>query len=165
MSVLNYEVTIMKNNNENKYALVIALTVVICLVFMIPYRADANGHMGFQKDYFKVKSVSQSANNTVDNYNLSVIEDEPVPLSAGDKDYSERALSIVAVCFVVALAGLYITWFRGHKRRITSLVELVANDEPGYETMTEVSIFHPVKTIRFESELENRVVSDSTKSV
>lgn len=98
-------------------------------------------------------------------YNLKIIEDSPVPLSAGTKDYSGIATVIVLVCFLAALIIMYGIWFRNHKKRIVELSVMGIDGNIDISGMDEVSIFHPIRTIRFENELENQVVAGTAKGV
>ena len=62
------------------------------------------------------------------------------------------------------MTGYYI-WFRGHKKRIASLLVMGLNGDVNIEGVDDVSIFHPLRTVRFENELENQVVSSTAKGV
>ena len=96
------------------------------------------------------------------NYSLKVIEETQVPLSAGTADYRGIATVIVLACIVAAVIIMYFIWFNGHRKRIAELS--VMGIDSGLDTadMDDVSIFHPIRTMRFENELENLVVASST---
>lgn len=103
---------------------------------------------------------------TEDKYYFKIIEETRVPLSAGVQDYTGIALATVLVCIVAALFIMYFLWFRNHKKRIVELSVMGIDDgNIDMEGMNNVSIFHPIKTIRFETELENQVVAGAAKSI
>ncbi len=98
-------------------------------------------------------------------YSLKVIEEQAVPLSAGAPDYSGQVMILVLVSIVIALVVMYGLWYRSHRKRIASLMVMGLEDGVDTTGMEDVSIFHPIKTIRFESELENMVVATTAKGV
>ena len=102
----------------------------------------------------------------LDGYSLNVIiEDEPVPLSAGGIDYRGLVMPVVLASLLVAFATGYYIWYRNHRKRIASLLVMGLNGDVDIEGMDDVSILHPFRTVRFENELENRVVSSTAKGV
>ncbi len=101
----------------------------------------------------------------MENYNLKIIEENQVPLSAGTSDYSGIVLAVVLTCIVIAVVVLYSFWYRNHKKRIAQLLVMGLDSEPYINEMDGVSAFHPFRTMRIERELENRVVQGSAKGV
>lgn len=103
---------------------------------------------------------------TTNRYDLKIIDDARVPLSAGTPDYSGIAVATVLVCIVIAILIMYWLWFRSHKKRIIDLSVMgIDGSSMDMEGMDEVSIFHPIRTMRYEMELENLVVSATARSV
>lgn len=100
-----------------------------------------------------------------DKYSLKIIEETQVPLSAGTSDYSGIATVIVLLCIILALVIMYWIWFRGHKKRIADLCVMGLEGDIDIGGMDDVSIFHPIRTMRFENELENQVVASAAKGV
>ena len=98
-------------------------------------------------------------------YNIKVIEDGAIPLSAGTRDYSGIVFAVVLTCIVIAVLVLYSFWYGNHKKRIAQLLVMGLDSEPYINEMEGVSAFHPFRTIRIERELENRVVQGSAKGV
>ena len=98
-------------------------------------------------------------------YSVNVIEETRVPLSSGVSDYSGIMTLVVLVCLAVAVLVLYGLWFRGHRRRIAELSVMGLDGNLDMKGMDEVSIFHPLRTMRFENDLENRVVEGTARSV
>lgn len=99
------------------------------------------------------------------NYNFKIIEDVQVPLSSGTTDYSGIVTMIVLVCIIAAVFIMYLVWFNGHKKRIAELSVMGIGSSIDVSGMDDVSIFHPIKTMRFENELENQVVASTAKGV
>ncbi|MBR4719111.1 MAG: hypothetical protein IKP31_02585 [Lachnospiraceae bacterium] len=100
-----------------------------------------------------------------DGYSFKIIDETRVPLSAGVADYSGIATVIVLISILLALCVMYLVWFRGHKKRIAELCVMGIDGDIDMGGMDSVSIFHPIKTMRFENELENQVVSGTAKGV
>ncbi len=99
-------------------------------------------------------------------YNLKIIDENRIPLSSGVKDYTGAAFVTVIVCIVIALLIMYFIWFKNHKKRIVELSVMGINGgKIDLEGMKDVSIFHPIRTIRFETELENQVVAGTANSI
>ena len=99
-------------------------------------------------------------------YYFKIIDEARIPLSAGNKDYTGIALATVLVCIIAALLIMYYIWFRNHKKRIVELSVMgIDGGNIDMEGMDNVSILHPIKTIRFETELENLVVAATAKSL
>lgn len=96
------------------------------------------------------------------NHSLKIIEETPVPLSAGTPDYSGIATVIVLISIVAAVLIMYWIWFLGHKKRIAELCVMGIDSNIDTGMMDSVSLFHPIRTMRFENELENQVVSKTT---
>ena len=101
----------------------------------------------------------------MNDYNLKIIEESQVPLSAGSYDYSGIMFAVVITCLVIAVLVLYSFWYRNHKKRIAQLLVMGLGGEPYVNEMDDVSVFHPFRTMRVERELENRVVQSSAKGV
>ncbi|MCR4807036.1 MAG: hypothetical protein K5857_05110 [Lachnospiraceae bacterium] len=104
-------------------------------------------------------------NGAVEQYNLKIIEDTPVPLSAGAHDYSGMVMLVVLACIILAIAILYSSWYNGHKKRIAQLLVMGIDNEPYIDGMDCVSAFHPFRTMQIERELEIRAVSNTAKGV
>ena len=100
-----------------------------------------------------------------DSYRFSVIEDAPVPLSAGVADKSGVVVMVVLACIILALMIMYSMWYRAHRKRIASLMVMGLSSEPYINGVEDVSMFHPFRTMRVERELENRVVEGTVKGV
>ena len=101
----------------------------------------------------------------VKEYSVNVIEDNMVPLSAGASDYSGIMTVVVLIVLVLALIVMYGMWFRAHRKRITELSVMGIDGDLDIKGMDDVSIFHPLRTMRFENELENRVVEGTARGV
>ncbi len=149
-------------SNFTKYVFLVVSLLLIASIGMIPYRADAEGNFKYQKGYFNI-NTGDNYKDRVEDYRFDVIEDNELPLSSGKVDYSENVLRIVACCFAVAVVALYFFWFIGHRKRICFLADSIGMNLDC--KMESISALHPIRTIRFENELENKVVSSSTKSV
>lgn len=104
-------------------------------------------------------------NTGMDGYNLKIIEENAVPLSAGVRDYSSVVVAVVVACIVLAIVVFYTTWYRSHKKRIAQLLVMGIDNEPYIDEMDYVSLFHPFRTMRIERELESRAVSGTAKGV
>ncbi|MCR5801514.1 MAG: hypothetical protein K6G57_04195 [Lachnospiraceae bacterium] len=107
-------------------------------------------------------NVNQAADYSL---NIKIIEDGGVPLSSGTPDYSGIVFIIVLISIAIALIVMYGVWYNNHRKRIAQLYVMGIDGEVGINGMEKVSIFHPIRTIRFENELENMVVSSSAKGV
>ena len=115
---------------------------------------------------FTVKRSSMFyASIKVKEYSINVIEDSRVPLSAGVSDYSGIMTVVVLVVLALALIVMYGLWFRAHRKRITELSVMGIDGNLDIKGMDDVSIFHPLRTMRFENELENRVVEGTARGV
>ena len=146
-------------------AVATALAVLMCTV---PARVSGDSAMNVTAGYKLTASdiTSDEAESRLDDYSLNVtIEEEPVPLSAGSIDYRGLVMPVVLASLLVAFATGYYIWYRNHKKRIASLLVMGLNGDVDIEGMDDVSILHPFRTIRFENELENRVVSSTAKGV
>ena len=104
-------------------------------------------------------------NTGMNGYDLKIIEEGQVPMSAGNLDYTGTVSLIVFLCVLAACVILYAVWFRGHKKRIAELCVMGIDGGVNLNGMEDVSVFHPFRTMRFERELENSVVEGSTKGV
>lgn len=145
-----------------------AIAALIALVCMIPMRISADGVTDAFEGYRLLASNTEvtESTDTVNDYSLSVIiDDDPVPLSAGNTDYRGMVVPVVICCLAITLVVGYMAWFGSHKKRIASLMVMGITGDVDINGMDDVSILHPIKTIRFENELENRVVSSTTKGV
>ncbi|MBR5406128.1 MAG: hypothetical protein IK111_00665 [Lachnospiraceae bacterium] len=103
--------------------------------------------------------------NTTAEYSLKVIQETEVPLSSGATDYGGIVFIIVLISIAVALVVMYGVWYNNHRKRIAQLYVMGIDGDVGINGMENVSIFHPIRTVRFESELENMVVANTAKSV
>ncbi len=144
---------------RNKSITVIAALLLFVLVCTMPGSALADAGM-----YRVIKGVS-IGNGQLEHYDLKVIEDEEVPLSAGTADYSGTVMVLVLVSIVIALFIMYALWFRSHRKRIASLLVMGIGGDADMGGMDNVSILHPIKTVRYERELENMVVAETAKGV
>ena len=153
--------------NTGMYVMLAAVAALIVLVCLIPMRISADGVSDPFDGYRLLASNNEAADqDMVDDYSLSVkIEDEKIPLSAGNTDYRGMVVPVVVCCLLITLAVGYMAWFGSHKKRIASLMVMGITGDVDINGMDDVSILHPIKTIRFENELENRVVSSTTKGV
>ncbi len=142
----------------------VALLLFAVLVFTIPGSAMADNVPGY-KSIGSMVAVIDKETSDASEYSLKVIEEDPVPLSSGAKDYSAPVMPIVLICLAAAFMTMYWAWFNGHRKRIAELMVMGLNDGSEIGDMGDVSIFHPIRTIRFEAELENRVVTDTAKGV
>ncbi len=145
-----------------------AATVLAVLVCTIPARVSGDSVMNAPQGYKLVASdiTSDEADSRLDDYSLNVvIEDEPIPLSAGSIDYRGLVMPVVLASLLIAFATGYYIWYRNHKKRIASLLVMGLNGDVDIDGMDDVSILHPFRTVRFENELENRVVSSTAKGV
>ena len=103
--------------------------------------------------------------NQTAEYSFKVIQEGEVPLSSGAPDYSGIVFILVLISIAIALLVMYGVWYNNHRKRIAQLYVMGIDGEVGINGMKNVSIFHPIRTIRFENELENMVVASSAKSV
>ena len=145
-----------------------AVVLLAVLIGTLPARVSGEAVVNVPAGY-KLASIdkeAEEAGSELDDYSLRVtIEDEPVPMSSGNTDYRGLVMPVVTASLVIAfLAGYYI-WYRGHKKRIASLLVMGLNGDVDIDGMDDVSILHPLRTVRFENELENQVVSNVAKGV
>ena len=146
-------------------AVAAALAILICTV---PARVSGDAVMNGAPGYKAAASGIEAGESgtKLDDYSLNVIiEDDPVPLSSGSMDYRELVMPVVTASLLIAFVAGYYIWFRNHKKRIASLLVMGLDGDVDIEGMDDVSILHPVRTVRFESELENQVVSSTAKGV
>lgn len=154
--------------NSGMGIIVAAATLLAVLVCTVPARVSGDSSMNVPAGYMLAASdiTADETEAKLDGYSLNVIiEDEAVPLSAGGIDYRGLVMPVVLASLLIAFATGYYIWYRNHRKRIASLLVMGLNGDVDIEGMDDVSILHPFRTIRFENELENRVVSSTAKGV
>ena len=153
--------------NTGMYVALAVAAAVAMLVCWVPTRVSGDAVMGTPMVYKTASDINTGETGAqLDDYSLRVvIEDEPVPLSAGNTDYRGLVMPVVTASLLIAFMTGYYIWYRGHKKRIASLLVMGLNGDVNIEGMDDVSIFHPLRTVRFENELENQVVSSTAKGV
>ncbi|MCR5421811.1 MAG: hypothetical protein K6E98_12500 [Lachnospiraceae bacterium] len=152
--------------NSSMIVFLLAVFLFLALTTGIPSGVIAGNEYdnkyGFKTALSDTGVVSDAAGKE---YTLKIIEDDPVPLSAGGIDYKEFVVPIVVFCILFVTGMFYVIWFNNHKKRISSLMIMGLSGDVNIEGMEDVSIFHPIKTIRFEKDMESRVVSSTAKGV
>ena len=153
--------------NTGMCAALAVVTAVIVLVCTMPARVSGDAVMSGPAGMLVSTDIEEGETGVkLDDYSLNVIiDDEPVPLSAGTMDYRGMVMPVVTASLLIALMTGYYIWFRNHKKRIASLLLMGLSGDVDIEGMDDVSILHPLRTVRFENELENRVVSNTAKGV
>ena len=145
-----------------KIIFTVSVLLFAVIISAIPAVTEAGENSKQKKEY--AAAASYDSEDMVSDYSLVVIEDEPVPLSAGNRDYSEYVIHVFFVFLLATLIIMYYFWFKSHKQRIIRLHSM--SEQLRDEKMdTVISMFHPIKAIRYENELENCIASESTKSV
>lgn len=109
-----------------------------------------------------LKSEAQS--EALEEYDLVVIQEEPVPLAPfADKNYDLIVVLVVFLSLIVLLSVGYCLWYLSCRRRIWALSVNLPADE-AEKARGDTTIFHPLRTARAEREIENRIASEFVKT-
>lgn len=109
-----------------------------------------------------VKSEAQA--DALEDYDLVVIQEEPVPLAPfAEKNYDRIVVGVVFLSLTVLLSGGYGLWYLSCRKRILALSVNLPADE-AKKARGEITFFHPFKAVRAEREIENRIAGRFVKT-
>lgn len=109
-----------------------------------------------------VKSEAQG--DALEDYDLVVIQEEPVPLAPfAEKSYDRIVVGVVFLSLTVLLSSGYGLWYLSCRKRILALSLNLPADE-AKKARGEITFFHPFKAARAEREIENRIAGRFVKT-
>ncbi|HOO27532.1 MAG TPA: hypothetical protein PLU43_03635 [Lachnospiraceae bacterium] len=104
-----------------------------------------------------------AVSSPVQNYDLVVVQDEEVPLaSAPEVNYGRTILWVVSLTVTAVLLLTYFLWYSVYKRRILFLIGRLPEAE-AESIRRMVTIFHPIRAMQTEKEIENRIAAEYVK--